>query len=105
MGNTAGKDAKQVKYVLAAEDVETQMRWEELIREQIWNASTTTEVRPPAPVPQDSPAKVCLSPQPRTQPSSQLGQINVPQVIIRDSTSKGTAAWRACLRPSWCPAY
>ena len=32
--------------MLAAEDVETQMRWEELIREQIWNSSTNLNVRP-----------------------------------------------------------
>ena len=62
-GNAAGKDAKQLKYVLAAEDVETQMRWEELIREQIWNASTNPNVRP------CSPPAPPFPPSPSTKPT------------------------------------
>ena len=38
-------DAKQLKYVLAAETVEDQMGWEEAVREQIWEATVNPDER------------------------------------------------------------
>ena len=35
---------KQAKYVLSALSLEEKVEWENLVREQIWNASTTDEV-------------------------------------------------------------
>jgi len=61
-----------LKYVLAAEDVETQMRWEELIREQIWNASTNLNVRPFSRSPIPPPPSPCTQP---TWPGSALSSI------------------------------
>ena len=55
--------------MLAAEDVETQMRWEEVIREQIWNASTNPNVRPGSPPAPPFPPSPRMNP---TRPGSGL---------------------------------